>query len=130
MKADLTIKQEKFCKKYIETGNATESYRQSYNAENMKENTINKRAHELLSDGKIKGRLQELEQKLQEKLEFTIADALKEYEEARVLAMATDNSSAMVAATTGKSRLFGLDQTKITGTNKVIIKDMSGSGNS
>jgi len=32
----LTIKQEKFCNLYIELGNASEAYRQSYNCEKMK----------------------------------------------------------------------------------------------
>ena len=32
----LTTKQEKFCKSFIETGNATEAYRRSYDCKNIK----------------------------------------------------------------------------------------------
>ncbi len=41
---NLTSKQIKFCHKYIETGNATITYKEAYNAENMNPNTINSKA--------------------------------------------------------------------------------------
>lgn len=56
----LTPKQEKFCLVYLETGNASEAYRQSYDAQSMKPETVNKRASELLDNGAIAGRLDEL----------------------------------------------------------------------
>ena len=43
----LTIKQEKFCNLYIELGNASEAYRQSYNCEKMKPESVNNKAYEL-----------------------------------------------------------------------------------
>lgn len=57
---ELTPKQEKFCQEYIQCGNASEAYRRAYNSENMKSDTINRRAKELMDNGKIKARLQEL----------------------------------------------------------------------
>ncbi len=45
---------------FIETGNATEAYRQAYNVENMKETTINRNACEILGNNKITTRLDEL----------------------------------------------------------------------
>ncbi|MBR0574671.1 MULTISPECIES: terminase small subunit [Pasteurellaceae] len=57
---ELTLKQELFCKKYIELGNASEAYRQSYNAENMKDDTVHRKAFDLLENGKITARLNEL----------------------------------------------------------------------
>lgn len=56
----LTPKQERFCLAYLETGNASEAYRRAYDAENMKPETINKRASELLDNREIAGRLEEL----------------------------------------------------------------------
>jgi len=38
----LTLKQEGFCRSYIETGNASEAYRLNYNAEKMKPATVKK----------------------------------------------------------------------------------------
>jgi phage terminase small subunit len=51
----LTIKQETFVLAYIETGNASEAYRLSYNATKMKPASINRKATELLSNGTIGG---------------------------------------------------------------------------
>jgi|14BtaG_2_1085337.scaffolds.fasta_scaffold08893_3 phage terminase small subunit len=56
---DLTPKQERFCIEYIETGNASEAYRKSYNAENMKPESIHREAFELLRSPKIASRLKE-----------------------------------------------------------------------
>lgn len=58
----LTPKQEAFCLAYLKTGNASEAYRQVYAAKNMKPATINVKASELLSNGKVTVRLAELNQ--------------------------------------------------------------------
>ena len=62
----LTPKQEKFCHVYMETGNASEAYRQSYNCEKMKPASVNRKAKELMDNVKISARLTELKEKLQE----------------------------------------------------------------
>ena len=56
----LTQKQENFCLKYVETGNASEAYRFAYRADKMKAETIHKRASELVSDREVAGRIEEL----------------------------------------------------------------------
>lgn len=56
----LTIKQENFCLKFIECGNASEAYRHAYNAEKMKPETVNVKASELMSNGKVTVRVDEL----------------------------------------------------------------------
>ena len=60
MAKKLTPKQESFCLAYIETGNASEAYRQAYNAKNMKPETINRKAKVELDKGKIRARVEEL----------------------------------------------------------------------
>ena len=65
-KSKLTIKQEKFCHVYMETGNASEAYRQAYSCSQMKPETINRKAKELIDNGKVTARLQVLKEKLQE----------------------------------------------------------------
>lgn len=54
---DLTPKQENFCQQYLLLGNASDAYRLAYDAKNMKPETINRRAKDLLDDGKITARL-------------------------------------------------------------------------
>ncbi len=75
----LTPKQEKFCQKYIETGNASEAYRQSYDAGKMKPETINRNAHAQLGNSKIAARIGELKLKLEKRHEITVDRVLKEY---------------------------------------------------
>jgi phage terminase small subunit len=106
----LTAKQEAFCLAYIETGNASEAYRKSYDAENMKSETIHKRASELLDNGEVAGRVEELRKEAAERNKITVDDLIKELQEAREAALGAANpqSAAAVAATMGKAKLLGM----------------------
>jgi phage terminase small subunit len=117
----LTPKQEAFCLAYIETGNASEAYRRSYNAKNMKPETINKRASELLADGEVKGRVEEHQTEHQKRHEVTVDSLTNEYEASRILAMDLHMPAAATAAVTGKSRIHGLDKGSDTTVNNTQI---------
>ena len=112
--ANLTPKQEKFCQLYIELGNASEAYRQSYDASRMKPETIKVKACELLSRDNIAVTIEELRAEHKERHNITVDDLIAELEEARQLAL--DDSigkpqpSAAVSATMGKAKLLGLDK--------------------
>lgn len=69
--AKLTPKQEAFCLHFHEFGNASDAYRHAYNAQNMKPETVNRKAKELLDNGKITARLKELYAPALEKAEVT-----------------------------------------------------------
>lgn len=56
----LTAKQENFARAVVETGSLTVAYRQAFNAEKMKPETVHKRAYELSGKGEIKARVTEL----------------------------------------------------------------------
>ena len=71
----LTTKQEVFVQKLIEGCSQRESYKFAYNANNMKNETIDKRASELFSKGEIKGRYEELKNELKEKAFYTVEKA-------------------------------------------------------
>lgn len=100
---------------YVETGNASEAYRRSYNAEKMKPETVNRTAKELLDNPKIAARLAELKAAHVERHEITVDDLIRELEEARSIAMAGERQqpAAMVAATMGKAKILGLVQDKV-----------------
>lgn len=59
----LTPKQEKFAQLYVELGNASEAYRRAYSAKGMKAETVNRKAFDLMQDGKITARVAALGQK-------------------------------------------------------------------
>lgn len=61
MRRDLTIKQENFCNYYVETGNASEAYRRAYSCANMKDETVNRMAFDLVNSHKITARIAELQ---------------------------------------------------------------------
>lgn len=106
----LTQKQENFCLAYVETGNATEAYRRAYNASNMKEETINKRAVEMFDKGVIRGRLDQLRETIMERHSITVDTLIEELEEARQVALAKEAAAPAVSATMGKAKLLGLDK--------------------
>lgn len=77
--SSLTPKQELFAQKYLETGNASEAYRQSYDAGNMKPETVNRTAKELLDNPKIAARLNELKDLQLKRHNVTIDRVIAEY---------------------------------------------------
>ncbi|OTU22115.1 terminase small subunit [Acinetobacter pittii] len=108
----LTPKQENFCQLFIELGNASEAYRQAYDADSMNENTVNREAKRLLDNPKIATRLELIRKEHQTRHNLTVDDLLQELEEARKAAFEGERVqvSAAVAATMGKAKLLGLDK--------------------
>lgn len=78
MKKGLTIKQEKFCNKYLECGNASEAYRYAYNCLKMSDNSVWCNASQLLSDTKVTQRIKELQSSFQKRTEITKERVLNE----------------------------------------------------
>ena len=112
--AELTQKQENFCAAYVETGNASESYRRAYDASRMKPESVNVNASKLLADAKVSLRVKELQQAAQQRHQLTVDDLLNELEEARQIAMGGERPqcAAAVSATMGKAKLLGFDSPK------------------
>lgn len=67
----LSVKQENFCNYYLECGNASEAFRRAYSCEAMKASTINRRAFDILNNGKIKARIKELQEEQRTRSEIT-----------------------------------------------------------
>lgn len=109
---NLTPKQESFCQLYIELGNASEAYRQSYDADSMNEHTVHVKASELLSNGKVTARVEQIKAEHKKRHNITVDTLLLELEEARQAALTAEKpqTAAMVAATMGKAKLLGMDK--------------------
>lgn len=106
----MTPKQEQFARLYVETGNASEAYRQAYNADNMKPETVTNEAYKLLQDPDISAMVDGLKEEARQRHAVTVGDLLHELEQARAAALAapTPQSSAAVSATMGKAKMLGL----------------------
>ena len=125
-KIKLTPKQEKFCQVYIETGNASEAYRQAYNTEKMKPESVNSKGYQLLQQVQITARLDELRAEHKKRHEITVDTLVAELEEARKLAFETEKAAAAVQATMGKAKLLGLvvekQETNVVQPPKIIVE--------
>lgn len=104
---------------YLETGNASEAYRINYNAENMKPESINRMAKELMDNLKIASRIAELRQSHRQRHNITIDNLTNRLTVAEQLAIKTENPSAIVTAVMGIAKLHGL----ITNKQQVTGKD-------
>lgn len=76
----LTIKQEKFCNKYLECGNASEAYRYAYDCSKMGDETIWKRSGELLQNGAVAGRIDYLKNNLAEAAGISALQIIREHQ--------------------------------------------------
>jgi len=72
----LTPKQEAYCQAFIQTNDKSASYRIAYDADAMNINTVNVKAWELHSNGKITDRITILQNELRERNKIKIDDVL------------------------------------------------------
>ncbi|MDS1141724.1 terminase small subunit [Pusillimonas sp. SM2304] len=77
-KQKLTIKQEKFCLAWLETGNASEAYRRSHNTSRMKPASVTRCATQLTQNPKIIARMAELRGAVAEEAVIDQAKVLSE----------------------------------------------------
>lgn len=106
----LTIKQEKFCNKYIECGNASEAYRYAYDCGKMSDKTINENASRLLSNSKVAARVSELRKKLEEKFDIPKERVLQELESIGFSEINKNiRASDKISALSSISKMLGYD---------------------
>lgn len=104
----LTPKQENFCLVYLETGNATEAYRRSYNVSRMKPESINRSAKKMVDNGKIAARLDELRAPVREAAQLTLESHLADLQIIRDAALAAGQFGPATTAETNRGRAAGL----------------------
>lgn len=123
----LTPKQERFCQLYIELGNASEAYRQSYDADSMNSNAVAVAASNLLDNPKITIRVEQIRKEHAMRHNITVDTLLLELEEARKTALDEKKLerlqvAAAVAATMGKAKILGFDKQIIEHKGEVGFK--------
>jgi phage terminase small subunit len=128
-KRRFTDKMEAFCLVYMETNNASEAYRRSYNVTNMAEKTAARESWIVLQKPQVQARIAELREAVMDRHQITVDSLLAELEEARTAALSaeTPQTSAAVSATMGKAKLLGLDKkiVEISGKNGGAIETKS-----
>lgn len=125
----LTPKQEAFALAYVETGNASEAYRRSYEAGDMSAEAIQVEASRLRDHPKVALFIEAMQEENKARHRLTVDDLLRELEEARMAAYQQEKpqAAAMVAASMGKAKLLGLEaptKTELTGPNGEPLQAM------
>lgn len=116
----LTEKQEKFCQEIVKGANYSDAYRAAYDAGSMKPATINRKAKDLIDNGKIAARVRQLRERALKRYDLTVDDIIDELEEARSVAAKNRTAAAMVSASMGKAKLLGLVTDKFDGTLNTV----------
>jgi phage terminase small subunit len=106
MAEKLTPKQEAFVIAYLETGNASEAYRRSYNTK-ASAKTITEKASRLLAEGNIRARIDELQDKVVERAIVTKGWVISRLVENVERAMQHEAVKDSEGATTGEYRYDG-----------------------
>ncbi len=114
----MTPKQEKFCQLFVELGNASEAYRQSYDAKRMKPESIAVQAAKMLASPKIALRVDELKAAHAERHEITVDRLRDMLLEDREFARKCETPAAAVSATMGLAKLYGKLSDKVEHTGK------------
>ena len=109
----LTQKQETFCEEYVKCGNATEAYRRSYSAGNMKQETVWKAASRLMADGRVAERVQQMRSAAAEKAQLSLQGHLQELARLRDLAVEEGQLSVAVTAEISRGKAAGLYTDKV-----------------
>lgn len=135
----LTAKQEKFVRNLIEGMSQREAYKNSYDAENMTDKTIDEKACILFADDKIRARFKELQDELakasimtaQERLIY-LSKVVREEEKEKIILWKEDGTEIERPADIGTkikaidtmNKMTGEYTTKIEGNMSVRLEDL------
>ncbi len=124
----LTPKQEKFAQVYVECGNASEAYRQAYNAEKMKANSIRVAACRVLGKTNVSLMVEELRAENKKRHEVTTDSMTAMAEKVYNGALEAQQFGAANGAATLMSKLHGLLVDKMDHTIKTFSLEETDGG--
>jgi len=116
----LTIKQERFCRKYVALGNASEAYRLVYNAENMKDASVWRKAKELMDNVKVTAMIDKIKSEQSDFQQITFEEIAHGLRAAASGAAAAGQHSAASQALVSLGKLAGIFVEK----QKVSVDDV------
>lgn len=122
----LTQKQEKFAQCIASGMSQSDAYREAYNVENSKDESIWCNASQLANDTKVKQRIKELQDILAEEVLYTAKQSFLKFIELQEKALIENNINAAIKAEELKGKLTGLyidrQETTINGASKVTFE--------
>lgn len=112
----LTPKQEKFCQSIVSGKSQADAYREAFNAQNMKAETIHKRASELMARGDIKGRVDEIRGPVVEQVQISLKTHLDDLLRLRNMAAKELQLSVALSAEISRGKASGLYTERVDAT--------------
>lgn len=109
----LTPKQEAFARAYVETGNASEAYRQAYAPKKMSDSAIKVEASRLLKHPNVALTLGQIQAAARDRHDITLDSLTAMLLTDRKLAHESKQSGAAVSATMGLAKLHGYGSEKV-----------------
>ena len=117
----LTAKQEAFAQAIADGMGQADAYRMAYDAEGMKDSTVHPKASRMLSEGKIRARVDELKAMVVEKQLWTREMSVKGLIQAYRIAQDAKTSTGMTAAVKELNVMHGFNEpTKLSITGSMI----------
>lgn len=119
----LTAKQEAFAQ-YIADGiGQGDAYRMAYDAEGMKDSTVHPKASRMLSEGKIRARVDELKAQVVQKQLWSREMSVKGLIQAYRIALDAKTSTGMTAAVKELNNMHGFNEpTKLSITGNMVTR--------
>lgn len=105
----LTSKQEAFAQAIADGMTQADAYRAAFDAQKMKAETIHKRASELMTNGEVTGRVQQLRGELSAKALWTRGKSVEALVGAYEIAQSQKNASGMTAAVKELNAMHGFN---------------------
>jgi hypothetical protein len=105
----MSPKQEHFAQCIADGMTQADAYRTAFDAENMKPETIHKRASELIGNGEVAGRVAELKEKLVTKALWTREMSVKALVSAYKVAQGSNSSTGMTGAIKELNAMHGFN---------------------
>jgi hypothetical protein len=116
----LTRHQQVFIDKVTEGLTYTDAYRAAYRCEKLKPEEVQRRSWELSRDPAVREEFARIRERAREAAGYTVADAVREAELVRVMAMEDRVPAAATGAITLKTKLLGLLTDKIEQKTTVV----------
>ena len=119
----LTAKQELFAQCIADGMGQADAYRTAYDAEGMKDSTVHPKASRMLSEGKIRARVDELKAMVVEKQLWTREMSVKGLIQAYRIAQDAKTSTGMTAAVKELNNMHGFNEpTKLSITGNLVTR--------
>ena len=119
----LTAKQEAFAQAIADGLGQADAYRMAYDSEGMKDSTVYSKASIMMSDGKIRARVDELKSMVVEKKLWTREMSVKGLIQAYRIAQDAKTSTGMTAAVKELNVMHGFNEpTKLSITGNMVTR--------